>query len=153
LRGQRVGGGSSLHAPALAVSLAVLLAGASPSASLAGSLLGDGDGDRIDDILDNCRDVANPDQTDTDLDGCGNACDTDYDNNGKASGASDFNWLRSCFGLAATVVTFRGPCAPVDANNDGKIGGVEFNTLRNLVGRRSGPSLSPLRKPGLCRAF
>ena len=95
--------------------------------------------------------VSNGDQTDTDLDGCGNACDADYDNNGKV-GSSDFTRLRNCFNLFATATSVNGPCAPVDANNDGKIGAVDFTTLRNSFNLKPGISLSPLRKPALCRA-
>jgi uncharacterized delta-60 repeat protein len=43
---------------------------------------GDSDGDGIDDDLDNCPDVANPDQVDSDGDGMGDACDPDDDNDG-----------------------------------------------------------------------
>ncbi len=43
---------------------------------------GDGDGDGVDDDLDNCPGVPNPDQTDTDLDGAGDACDADDDGDG-----------------------------------------------------------------------
>ena len=42
----------------------------------------DGDEDGIIDIDDNCPQVANPNQVDTDNDGLGNACDTDRDNDG-----------------------------------------------------------------------
>ncbi len=40
----------------------------------------DNDGDDIDDAVDNCAEVANPDQRDTNGDGIGNACDADLDN-------------------------------------------------------------------------
>jgi hypothetical protein len=130
---------------------ALLLWVAAPSTSFAGSLLGNSDKDQIDDVVDNCRDVSNGDQTDTDLDGCGNACDADYDNNGKC-GSSDFTRLRGCFNLFATATAGGLPCAPVDANNDGKIGAVDFTTLRNQFNQKPGISLSPLRKPALCRA-
>jgi hypothetical protein len=39
----------------------------------------DQDGDSIPDVNDNCPDVSNPEQTDTDLDGAGDACDDDDD--------------------------------------------------------------------------
>ena len=132
---------------------AVLLWVGAPSASFAGSLLGNSDKDSLDDVVDNCRDDTNPTQLDTDLDGCGNMCDGDYDNNGKA-GATDFTRLKFCFGLAASATNGLGQkCAPVDANDDGKIGSVDFNQLRKYFGQKAGISLSPLRKPALCRAF
>jgi hypothetical protein len=137
---------------ATAFALVLLLVTAVPGLASAGSLLGNSDSDLLDDVVDNCRDVGNGDQSDTDLDGCGNACDADYNNDGKVGGP-DFNRLRLCFGLFATAVTAQGPCAPVDANNDGKIGSGEFNMLRNGFGLKAGISLSPLRKPALCRAF
>lgn len=44
----------------------------------------DADGDGIGDYCDNCKSVANPDQMDMpDRDGLGNACDPDWDNDGK----------------------------------------------------------------------
>jgi len=42
----------------------------------------DGDGDGVADSEDNCPSAPNPDQTDTDEDGVGNACDDDDDNDG-----------------------------------------------------------------------
>ena len=133
--------------------IALLLATSAPGLASAGSLLGNSDKDSLDDVVDNCRDDTNPTQLDTDLDGCGNMCDGDYDNNGKAGG-TDFTRLKFCFGLAASATNGLGQkCAPVDANDDGKIGSVDFNQLRKYFGQKAGISLSPLRKPALCRAF
>jgi len=44
--------------------------------------VGDGDGDGVPDGTDNCPNVANPDQADTDGDGTGNACEPDTDGDG-----------------------------------------------------------------------
>jgi hypothetical protein len=65
----------------------------------------DTDGDGILDDMDNCPDVFNTDQLDTDGDGTGNACDTDDDNDGVLDG------FDSCPGtLAGEVVNTEG-CA------------------------------------------
>ena len=57
-------------------------------ASLAGPR-GDDDFDGIGNLSDNCVQAANPTQCDTDLDGYGNRCDGDFDNN-KLVTAADF---------------------------------------------------------------
>ena len=49
----------------------------------------DSDGDGVNDADDNCPDVANPEQTDTDLDGAGDACDDDDDGDGVLDGADN----------------------------------------------------------------
>ena len=81
----------------LASVLAFLLSLGVASVSFAGSLLGDGDGDTIDSLFDNCRDTSNTDQRDPDGDGCGAACDGDYDQDGLVAG-SDFLVFRAQFG-------------------------------------------------------
>jgi hypothetical protein len=52
----------------------------------------DADGDTVPDAEDNCSDVANLDQDDTDKDFCGNACDADYDDSGLVTFADYFQF-------------------------------------------------------------
>ena len=54
------------------------------------------DGDGIDNAVDNCLEVANPDQTDTDGDSFGNRCDPDFDNNLRVDFA-DLAYLKERF--------------------------------------------------------
>ena len=55
------------------------------------------DGDGVIDSEDNCSDVANPAQDDTDGDSCGNACDADYDDSGFVA-FPDYFQFASAFG-------------------------------------------------------
>ena len=52
----------------------------------------DSDGDGVIDTEDNCIDVINPAQDDTDGDDCGNLCDADYDNSGLVAFADFFQF-------------------------------------------------------------
>jgi hypothetical protein len=76
------------------LALASLLFCAAPA--LGGSQCDCGDGDGVIDYLDNCSEVYNPGQDDTDGDGCGNLCDADYDNNG-TPGFPDFGEFTRAF--------------------------------------------------------
>lgn len=93
----------------------------------------DTDGDLVPDQFDNCRSIANgPNQTsnqvDTNLDGYGNRCDADLDNNGTVTG-SDFALFVGFFGSAA-------PAARVaDFNGDNLVTGADFSIFVQLFGQ------------------
>lgn len=60
------------------------------------AIASDFDHDGVDDANDNCAEVSNIAQRDTDSDGYGNRCDPDFDNNLQVDG-SDANYLLSVF--------------------------------------------------------
>lgn len=70
----------------------------------------DTDGDGICNVIDNCSELANLTQTDTNSDGFGNACDADWDNNGIV-GATDL-------GLFQTHLFHPAGTDPMDAEID-----------------------------------
>ena len=75
-----------------AATLAFLLWGAPAFAGTAP----DFDSDGVADNIDNCSEDANTGQDDTDVDGCGNICDADYDDGGKV-GFPDFGEFVGAF--------------------------------------------------------
>ncbi len=93
---------------------------------------GDGDLDCVPDDQDNCLDVSNPSQADSDLDGYGNACDADYDDSGLVAGY-DFGLLTKPL-MASYDEEFDHDC-------DGAVGGTDYNTFWPLYERGlPGPS-------------
>ncbi|MDJ0866729.1 MAG: thrombospondin type 3 repeat-containing protein [Myxococcota bacterium] len=105
-----------------------------PSSAAAPAL--DFDEDGTGDERDNCIEVANRDQVDTDGDGWGNACDADFDQDGWV-GISDFVVLREQFGRSDADPEFD-PAA--DADSDGVVGIRDFNAFRAQFGGPPGPS-------------
>ena len=77
----------------------------------------DADGDEIPDDMDNCWDVYNPDQTDTDDDGIGNACDEDCPN---LDGLNPVNLID--FSILAYDWQQSGPELQADLDEDGTVG-------------------------------
>lgn len=75
---------------------------------------------------DNCARVPNPSQLDSDLDGYGNACDADYDDDGIVTNR-DFILLRFALGSTIAISEYQGP---LEYDGDGLIGIADFRLLR-----------------------
>ena len=134
----------------LAVALGGLLV-ASPA--YAGPVRGgaDSEGDTVEDAFDNCTAQSNATQTDTDHNGCGDACTADIacDVNGDTSvGTADFNVLRMNFGNSVPPGTL-GDCG----DQNGTVATPDFNRLRMSFGNSTGPSgvTTAQCQPGSCR--
>lgn len=106
----------------------------------------DDDGDGVSNATDNCVEISNPDQVDSDADGCGNACDADYDQSGIVD-ADDFDHFRSVMGRKEGDANFD---ARADHDDDGRINGTDFVIFRSQMNREPGPSLDPQRDRQAC---
>jgi hypothetical protein len=96
----------------------------------------DSDDDGVPDPEDDCRDVANPDQHDSDHDGYGNLCDGDFTNDGTVGGP-DLLILGRGFGSSAGDPDFD---PKADMNGDGVIGGPDLGLWYPLFLMPAGPS-------------
>jgi len=95
--------------------------------NLAGALgdpTADGDGDSVPDFRDNCAATANAGQADTDIDGYGNACDCDLNNDGSVN-MCDFAQFRMYWGTSEAVADF---------NGDGMVNMLDFVIFRGRWG-------------------
>lgn len=89
----------------------------------------DADADEFCDWADNCTHVYNPDQLDSNGDGFGNACDSDFDNDGGVT-------MQDHDMLLAVIFSFAGDGvydADCDLDGDGVIGIPEWNLLRTQI--------------------
>src|SRR5690606_18874560 len=95
-----------------------------------GAAPADTDGDGVPDHLDNCIEVANPDQRDTDGDGYGNRCDGDLNNDGNVN-FIDLAIFRAAFGTTD-------PHADLDGN--GNVNFIDLAIFQSMFGSPPGPS-------------
>ena len=92
----------------------------------------DTDNDGFADNADNCTDIQNVNQIDTDGDGYGNICDADLNNDGIVN-TNDLNRFRSLFAKL-------GAGLDGDFNGDGMVNVSDLATFRSLFGKAPGPS-------------
>ncbi len=90
----------------------------------------DSDKDGIFDSLDNCVNVANPNQLDTDRDGIGNLCDADLDNSGFVNSID--------FSIFKKRLLSKDPDADLDGN--GFVNSLDFSRFKKLLLKAPGPS-------------
>lgn len=90
----------------------------------------DSDGDGILNIEDNCIEIANNNQRDSNGDGFGNVCDADLDNNGIV-GVSDLGLFKSAFGTTD---------ADADFDGNGVVSVADIAIFKMLFGKAPGPA-------------
>ncbi len=90
----------------------------------------DSDADGIDDRQDNCIEIANPDQRDSNNDGFGNVCDADLDDSGFVNFA-DLSLFKSVFGTND---------ADADFDGSGFVNFADLATFKVLFGHPPGPA-------------
>jgi hypothetical protein len=98
---------------------------------------GDSDSDGHQKTCDNCSNEKNPNQEDTDNDGCGNHCDPDFDQNGVVA-AADFSRLAVAFGQTVPPASPNIDIAPVPLGSI--IAAADFSKLAVYFGGTPGPS-------------
>jgi len=94
----------------------------------------DSDGDGIPDYSDNCIDVPNPDQIDTDGDGYGNICDADLNQSGFVNAVD----------LAIFKSRFRSSDPDANLNSKGIVNAVDLAIFKSLYQKPPGPSCKDL---------
>ena len=90
----------------------------------------DTDNDAIKNFMDNCINIHNSDQRDTNSDGYGNICDGDLNNDGAISFV-DLGLLKSVFFTSD---------ADADLNGDGAVTFIDLGLLKSMFFKAPGPS-------------
>jgi len=91
----------------------------------------DADDDGVPDSRDNCVNVKNADQRDSDGDGYGDVCDADVNNDGSVNSV-DVALMRNAFGSSGPSLA--------DLNGDGRVNALDLALLRARFGVHPGPS-------------
>ena len=116
-----------------------------PLAALGGPAT-DTDGDGVADVIDNCPTISNAGAAgcDSDIDGYGNICDGDF-NNDLAVNGTDFNPIfLNAFTSGSMATNTDGNPSGEDMNCDGALNGADFNPpfLDQFTGGLGGSGLS-----------
>jgi len=93
--------------------------------------LADSDADGVSDDVDNCTEVSNTDQRDSDGDNYGNACDGDLNNSGGAVNFGDLGLFKAAFGSSDPDADFDG---------SGSVNFGDLGTFKAMFGQPPGPS-------------
>ena len=103
----------------------------------------DFDADGVGDTIDNCSEVANAVQDDTDGDLCGNVCDADYDDSGVVA-ILDFGAFGTAFGTTDEEKIHQGiiPGSTVSILDFGVFGTL-FNSVPGPSGTTTGTTACP----------
>lgn len=96
----------------------------------------DDEGDGVCNVADNCSSLQNRDQRDTNVDGYGNLCDADYNDDGIA-GILDIAIFRSAIGTTDGDPAYNPDC---DHDGDGVVDADDFAIFGSLYGKPPGPS-------------
>ncbi|MFO0745353.1 MAG: hypothetical protein U1F43_06735 [Myxococcota bacterium] len=128
----------------------------------AGDVVADADLDGIPDFADDCVEASNADQADADDDGFGDACDADFDQDGRV-GERDYAAAKACIGVDLAldrdmtpddpdeegdekaggdglVLDAREPCLVVDLDGDGAVTERDLRAVEAAFDRAPGPS-------------
>jgi len=103
----------------------------------------DADLDGIDDSVDNCTNVANADQRDSNADGYGNLCDADLDDDEDVDAAD----------LALMKAAFFGADADADLDGDGNVDFLDLGWMSGSYGGVPGPTCSGCAAPPASGSF
>lgn len=116
--------------PRISGTTIVWVGGTGAAAEIYTTTVPDTDGDTVIDTFDNCTNVADSDQRDTNSDGYGNMCDADLDNDGDTD-KDDAALFRAAVGSSG---------GDADFNGDGTVDNTDRQMFRDMEGSPPGPS-------------